>query len=109
MTIFEDLDQKLEESTFLLGENQRSRLTGSNSIVSYLAGKKEKTEDFVPRRNPRRHTRKSSARQASALWGELYLSACPNIRQRLFIKISRIAKAELTKESFEPDPKRISA
>jgi len=40
--------------------------------------------------------------------GELYFVCMSEYYDKdFFIKISRIAKAELTKESFEPDPKRI--
>jgi predicted DNA-binding transcriptional regulator YafY len=108
--IFEDLDQKLEESTFLLGEKSTLTLDGEqfNNILTSLVKRKKLKILYHAGKCEEPYEKVICPAKLLLYSGELYfVCMSEHYDKDFFIKISRIAKADLLKETFEPDPKRI--
>jgi predicted DNA-binding transcriptional regulator YafY len=108
--IFEDLDQKLEESTFLLGEKSALSLDGEqfNNILTSLVKRKKLKILYHAGKCEKPYEKIICPAKLLLYCGELYFVCMSEYYNKdFFIKISRILKAELTNEPFTPDPKRI--
>jgi predicted DNA-binding transcriptional regulator YafY len=108
--IFEDLDQKLEESTFLLGEKSMLSLDGEqfNNILTSLIKRKKLKILYHAGKCEQPYEKIICPAKLLLYCGELYfVCMSEHYDKDFFVKISRIAKAEILNESFEPDPKRI--
>jgi predicted DNA-binding transcriptional regulator YafY len=108
--IFEDLDQKLEEATFLLGEKSTLLLDGEqfNNILTSLVKRKKLKILYHAGKSEEPYEKIICPAKLLLYCGELYFVCISEyIDMDFFIKISRIVKAELTNESFDPAPKRI--
>jgi predicted DNA-binding transcriptional regulator YafY len=109
--LFEDLDEKLEESTFLLGERSPLAIDGNlfNNLLTSLvkhrrlkiayhaAGKESPANKIV------------CPAKLILFKSELYFICMSqyNSEHDFYLKLCRILSAELTAETFEPDAKRI--
>jgi predicted DNA-binding transcriptional regulator YafY len=108
--IFEDLDQKLEKSTFLLGEKSTLTLDGEqfNNILTSLVKRKKLKILYHAGKSKEPYEKIICPAKLLLYCGELYFVCMSEYYDKdFFIKISRIAKAELLNETFEPDQKRI--
>jgi predicted DNA-binding transcriptional regulator YafY len=108
--IFEDLDQKLEESTFLLGEKSTLSLEGEqfNNILTSLVKRKKLKILYHSGKCEEPYEKIISPAKLLLYCGELYFVCMSEFYDKdFFIKISRIVKAEILNKSFDPDPKRI--
>lgn len=108
--IFEDLDQRLEESTFLLGEKSSLTLDGGlfDNILTSLVKKRKLKILYHAGKSEEPYEKIICPAKLLLYSGELYFVCMSEYSNTdFYIKISRIIKAELTNESFSPDPKRI--
>ncbi len=108
--IFEDLDQKLQESTFQLGEKSTLELDGEhfNNILTSLVQKRKLKILYHAGKSDEPYEKIISPAKLLLYSGELYFVCMSEYYDAdFYIKLSRILKAELTDESFVPDPKRI--
>ncbi len=109
-TIFGDLDQRLEESTFQLGEKSTVTMKDDNfnNILTSLV-KRQKLEILYHSGNSEEPYEKIICPAKLLLYcGELYfVCISEKIDKDFYIKISRIVTAKLLNETFTPDPKRI--
>jgi predicted DNA-binding transcriptional regulator YafY len=108
--IFDDLDDRLGESTFLLGE--KSTLTLDNehfdNILTSLVKKKKLKILYHAGKCEKPYEKIICPAKLLLYCGELYFVCMSEYYDAdFFIKISRIIKADLLNESFTPDPKRI--
>jgi predicted DNA-binding transcriptional regulator YafY len=108
--IFEDLDQKLEESTFLLGEKSTLTLDGEqfNNILTSLVKRKKLKILYHSGKSEEPYEKIICPAKLLLYCGELYFVCMSEHHDKdFFIKISRIVRAELLDEEFKPDPKRV--
>jgi predicted DNA-binding transcriptional regulator YafY len=109
--LFEDLDEKLEESTFLLGEHSPLAIDGNlfNDLLTSLV-KHRRLKILYHAAGKEKPTKKIVCPAKLILFkGELYFVCMSeyNPDHDFYIKLCRIMGAELMPETFEPDPKRI--
>ena len=109
--LFEDLDEKLEESTFLLGEQSPLVIDGNlfNDLLTSLV-KHNKLKVLYYAAGNEKPTKKIICPAKLLLFkGELYFVCMSEYypERDFYIKLCRIMGAELMRETFEPDPKRI--
>jgi predicted DNA-binding transcriptional regulator YafY len=108
--IFEDLDQNLEKSTFLLGQKNTLTLDSEqfDTILTSLVKRKKLKVLYHAGKCEKPYEKTICPAKLLLYSGELYFVCMSEYYDKdFFIKISRIVKAELTNESFTPDPKRI--
>jgi len=109
--LFEDLDEKLEESTFLYGGESSLPLDDHlfNCLITSLVKRQKlviqylKPSDEIPRRMI------ISPVKLILYKGELFFSCLPDEGKpwNFYIKLCRVMKAELIRETFSPDPKQL--
>jgi predicted DNA-binding transcriptional regulator YafY len=109
--LFEDLDEKLEETTFLFGEQSPFTIDGPlfNDLLTSLV-KRQKLKILYQGGAREKPASKIICPAKLILFkGELYFICMSEYKEKwdFYIKICRIQKAELKKETFTPDPKRI--
>ncbi|HMD69654.1 MAG TPA: WYL domain-containing protein [Chitinivibrionales bacterium] len=109
--LFEDLDEKLEETTFLLGEQSTLTLDGGmfDALLTSLT-KHRKLKILYSGASYDKPKEKTVCPAKLVLFkGELYFVCTSEADPKwdFFVKLCRILKAELTEESFAPDKKRI--
>lgn len=109
---FEDLDEKLEESTFLFGEQSPLALDDRyfNDLLTSLI-KHRKLNILYSRPGDKEPREMTICPVKLVLFkGELYFSCLSENEKRsdFYIKLCRIQKAELSRELFTPDPKRLA-
>jgi len=108
--LFDDLDEKLEESTFMLGEKSSLTLDTEqfDNILTSLVKRKKLKILYHAGKCEEPYEKIICPAKLLLYGGELYFVCMSEYYdQDFFIKINRIVKAELTNESFEPNPKRI--
>ena len=109
--LFEDLDEELEKSAFILGE--KSPLTVDDNLFNDLLTsltKHNKLKILYSAAGNEKPTKKIVCPAKLILFkGELYFICMSeyNPKHDFYIKLCRIMSAELMRETFEPDPKRI--
>ena len=109
--LFEDLDEKLEESTFLYGGESSLPLDDHlfNCLITSLVKRQKlviqylKPYDEIPRRMI------ISPVKLILFKGELFFSCLPDEGKpwNFYIKLCRVMKAELTRETFTPHPEQL--
>ena len=108
--LFEDLDEKLERSTYHLGERPRFTLEGEqfNNILTSLVKRKKLKILYHAGKCEEPYEKIICPAKLLLYCGELYFVCMSElIDTDFFIKINRIVKAELLDDGFEPNPKRI--
>jgi predicted DNA-binding transcriptional regulator YafY len=110
--LFDDLDQRLEESTHVLGEQSLLALDGEllNSLMRALVEKRV-LKVVYQRSDDRQPVEREVCPAKLVLFkGALYFMSVSRYHPRrdYFVKLSRILKAQLVQERFEVDPKRIA-
>lgn len=109
--LFEDLDAKLEESTFLFGEQSPLALDGNlfNDLITSLIEKRKLKILYAGANYEKPQTKIICPAKLILFKGELYFICMSEYQQKwdFYIKLCRILKAELTKKTFTPDPARI--
>lgn len=109
--LFEDLDEKLEETTFLFGEQSPLTIDGQmfDDLLTSLV-KRRKLKVLYQGGDREKPVSKIICPAKLILFkGELYFICMSEYKAEwdFFIKLCRILKAELKNETFTPDPKRI--
>ena len=109
--LFEDLDEKLEETTFLLGEQSLLALDGAifNDLLTSLI-KHPKLKILYAGAAYEQPKEKTVCPVKLLLFkGELYFVCMSESDSKwdFYVKLCRILKAELTDDIFVPDKKRI--
>jgi predicted DNA-binding transcriptional regulator YafY len=109
--LFDDLDEKFEESTFLYGGESSLSLDDhlfNNLITSLIKRQKLIIQYLKPAdETPRRMI--ICPLKLILFKGELFFSCLPDEGKpwNFYIKLCRIMKAELSRETFTPDPERL--
>jgi predicted DNA-binding transcriptional regulator YafY len=109
--LFEDLDEKLEETTFLLGEKSPLSIDGQmfDALITSLI-KRNKLKIVYSAAGKEKPTKKIICPAKLVLYkGELYFICMSeyNPDHDFYIKLCRILSAELMSDTFVLDPKRI--
>lgn len=109
--LFEDMDEKLEETTFLLGEQSALTLDGGmfDALLTSLT-KHRKLKILYSGASYDEPKEKTVCPAKLILFkSELYFVCMSEADPKwdFYVKLCRILKAELTNESFAPDKKRI--
>lgn len=109
--LFEDLDEKLEESAFLLGEKSTLALDGAmfNDLLTSLANRRKLKILYAAGSYDKPGEKTICPVKLVLFKGELYFVCVSESDEKwnFFVKPSRILKAELTGETFTVDKKRI--
>jgi len=107
--IFEDLDEKLKDSTFLFGGESSLSLDGGmfNILLTALAGRRKLKILYASPGRSEPNEKVICPVKLILYRGELYFSCLPMAGKKrdFYIRLSRIVKAELNGEPFLPDPK----
>jgi predicted DNA-binding transcriptional regulator YafY len=109
--LFEDLDEKLEESSYLFDGQSPLAIDGSlwNDTLTSLV-KRRKLKILYQAADKEKPSEKIICPAKLILFkGELYFICMSEYKEDwdFYVKLCRIEKAELLKETFIPDPKRI--
>jgi predicted DNA-binding transcriptional regulator YafY len=109
--LFEDLDEHLEESTFLFGEQSPFSIDGQmfNALLTSLV-KNNKLKILYSAAAKHKPIKKIICPAKLVLYkGELYFICMSeyNPDHDFYIKLCRILSVELMRDTFVPDPKRI--
>jgi predicted DNA-binding transcriptional regulator YafY len=109
--LFEDLDEKLEESTFLLGEQSALALDGAlyDALLTSLLKRKKLKILYAGATYDKPQEKIVCPAKLVLFKGELYFVCMSEADPEwdFFVKVRRILKAELAKETFAPDKRRI--
>jgi predicted DNA-binding transcriptional regulator YafY len=107
--LFEDLDEKLEGSTFLFGGESSLSLDGTmfNVLLTALVDRRKLKILYASPGRPEPREIIICPIKLVLYRGELYFSCLPMAGKKrdFYIRLSRIIKAQLTGEPFVPDPK----
>jgi predicted DNA-binding transcriptional regulator YafY len=109
--LFEDLDEKLEESTFLFGAQSPLALDSGlfNDMITSLVKRLRLKVLYQAGDREKPHEKTICPAKLVLFKGELYFICMSEYNQErdFYIKLCRILKASLTDKTFTPDPRRV--